>query len=114
MFTDTSGAGWQVWAVQPPSPDRRAGDDRRGAAASDPWYERRRGAERRVRDVGRPPAVAGPLANGWLCFEAVGSEGTVPRRRLAPIPPAWVECPETALRGFLEQAAPVVPRSRSA
>lgn len=114
VFTDTSGADWQVWAVQPPSPDRRSGGDRRRDAASDPWHERRRGAERRARNVGRPAAVAGPLANGWLCFEALASEGTVPRRRLAPIPPEWIECPDTALRAFLERAAPAVPRSRSA
>ena len=113
-FTDALGAPWQVWAVEPPSPDRRGGRDRRTEAASDPWHERRRGADRRVRDVGRPAPVAGPLARGWLCFEATAADGGTVRRRLAPVPPDWEECPECTLRALLEQAAPAALRSRTA
>ena len=114
IFSGADGVPWQVWAVQPPSPDRRSGEERRADDASDPWHERRRGQDRRVRDVGRPGAIAGPLSRGWLCFEAVGPEEGAARRRLAPIPADWEECGEATLCALLEQAAPVVRRTRSA
>jgi len=107
VFTDAAGTSWQVWAVHPPSLDRRSGEDRRAGAAMDPWYERRRGPERRVENVGRLAAVAGALAGGWLCFETVAPEGASLRRRLAPIPEEWTECQEPALCALLERASPV-------
>lgn len=113
VFTDTDGSPWQVWAVRPPSPDRRSGEDRRAHSASDPWHERRRAGERRVRDVGRPAAVAGEFARGWLCFEVAAPEVASLRRRLAPIPTDWEECPEAALRTLLGRAAPATRAGRS-
>jgi hypothetical protein len=41
------------------------------------------------------------LKGGWLTFEA-GSE----RRRLVPVPVAWVEAPEEGLRRWLKMASP--------
>ena len=109
-FTDEAGVPWQVWAVHPPSPDRRSGEDRRAGEAPDPWHERRR-ADRRVRDVGRPAAIAGALARGWLCFESQIGDGAATRRRLAPIPDGWADRTEAALRALLGEA---VPARRSA
>ena len=48
-----------------------------------------------------PPDMAG----GWLCFES-GTE----KRRLAPLPAAWQEGPDTELWAWCQAAAPVRPR----
>ena len=104
-FEGADGAMWQVWAVHPPAPERRAGGDRRRDPAPDPWHERR-WAERRARDIGRPSALAGPLAEGWLCFETVIDDGEPVRRRLTPIPPDWGHCDAAALRAYLARSSP--------
>lgn len=113
-FTAADGSPWQVWAVYPPSLERRAGADRRVSAASDPWSERRLVADRRVHDRGRPAAIAGPLAEGWLCFESATSGDPSARKRLAPIPSDWEHCSQGDLRVHLEHAAPAVRRNTSA
>ena len=67
--------------------------------------------ERRGMLPGGDGAYAGPdrrgegsrtLKAGWLAFEGRGE-----KRRLAPVPPGWAECPEHELRALLARAAPV-------
>ena len=115
VFADAEGSPWQVWDVHPTLPDRRSGRERRAQAATGAQYARRRGPDRRVRDVGRPAAIAGPLAEGWLCFETVAHNGESVRRRLTPIPPDWDRCDAAALRASLAQSIPgrraIVPLS---
>lgn len=113
MFTDANGDPWQVWAVHPALPDRRSGGDRRAGMRRDPAQERRRGPDRRIRDIGRPPAVAGALADGWLCFQPAHDDGAL-RRRLAPVPTGWEQSPESALRALLAQAVVAARARRSA
>lgn len=43
------------------------------------------------------------FASGWLAFEG-GDE----RRRLAPIPPGWMDSDDGALRVLLDRAVPLV------
>ena len=114
VFTDAAGARWPVWDVIPTPPDRRSGRDRRTEAIPGPWREQRRRPERRVRDVGRPAAVAEPFVGGWLAFGVSGAGAASVRRRLAPIPPGWAGSSEADLRALLEQAAPAPPLSRTA
>ena len=103
-FTDASGTRWQAWAVMPTLADRRSGRDRRAADGADAPDERRRGPERRIRDLGRRAGVAAPLIGGWLCFAASAHDGAALRRRLAPIPAGWEECSEAALNVHLAHA----------
>lgn len=105
VFTDARGARWHAWEVRPAPRERRSGRDRRAGVPADPRAERRRGPERRVRDLGRPTGVAAALAGGWLCFEPEARDGAAVRRRLAPIPHGWEVCSEATLRGYLDRAA---------
>ena len=96
-FTDDRGAVWRVWPVDPDSLERRIGED----PVLSPVVERRSKRESRLR-------VSNPLmVHGWLAFES-----HMERRRLAPIPDAWVEMDEAALRGLLAQATPVGTAAR--
>lgn len=113
VLRDGDGALWQVWAVHPVLPDRRSGFDRRADPPRNLAQEQRRGPDRRIRNVGRPPAVAGPLADGWLCFESA-HDGDTLRRRLVPVPPSWEHYSEPALRALLARAEVAKLARRSA
>ncbi|HEX8392452.1 MAG TPA: hypothetical protein VF665_08865 [Longimicrobium sp.] len=88
QFRDAAGADWTVWEVVPV--DARL-LERRGIAPTDQYGgPDRRGEGSRA------------LKGGWLAFES-GSD----KRRLAPVPPGWMECPDDELRDMLGRAAPV-------
>jgi len=80
IFTDVRGVGWDVWDVFPRS--ATGGAQRSG-----------------------PTAITGPLARGWLAFQAGEA-----RRRLAPIPALWEEASDEQLRRWCAEAMAVVPR----
>jgi hypothetical protein len=94
QFSDSTGAAWEVWdvqpapVVQPPPVDRPPTFD--GRLAQTFWDT---------------PRLDGPLAKGWLCFQS----GTV-KRRLAPIPDGWQELDGVQLAELCALASAVPPR----
>jgi hypothetical protein len=88
-FIDSVGRHWDVWSVKPENIERRNETGERPAG------ERRRRREYRV-PLGRK------WSNGWLAFEANGE-----RKRLAPIPPNWLELELVALEELCRAAEPV-------
>ncbi|MGH7622489.1 MAG: hypothetical protein ACREMU_09140, partial [Gemmatimonadaceae bacterium] len=101
QVTDSRGNRWDVWEVDPKDLERVAYD--------------RRSTERDhdgPRDAPAAPAAARTpvdiatlhpeLRDGWLCFQSGGE-----RRRFAPVPPRWIELPESVLRVMLDVATRV-------
>jgi hypothetical protein len=88
-ITDDEGILWQVWEVIPGSP-RLAGPTT--GRMPNVWG----GAAHRVPSSGASPG----LDEGWLVFMTDAS-----RRRLAPIPPGWVDLDDAGLLRLLAQAA---------
>jgi hypothetical protein len=99
MFRDATGAEWRVLEVRPSYRDRRQRTERR-LAASEPFVERRRGAERRVRPGARL-LLSESFQGGWLCFLPGRGDGA--RRRVAPIPPDWQAFSDHELARFIEE-----------
>ncbi|HEU4454808.1 MAG TPA: hypothetical protein VFR81_17190 [Longimicrobium sp.] len=93
-FTDSQGTRWDVWNVTSyvlRGQERRAdGDD------AAPEYE---GTERRGGT--RDSLVANPAA-GWLCFQSESE-----KRRLTPVPAAWVSASDAELEALLAGSVPV-------
>ena len=112
-FNDATGMEWRVWDVRPDVRERRTSRDRRSSAGPAPRVERRRGPDRRLRELGPPSRTVAGLAGGWLCFETGPAHAPL-RCRLAPIPPGWDACSEAALRAYLERAGPARPAAHSA
>lgn len=88
-FTDSVGRAWDVWFVQPEHVERRRG----AGEASTPKVERRGRREFRA-------PLEGKWVDGWLCFETRGE-----KRRLAPVPPDWMELPIGTLEQLCRSAA---------
>lgn len=97
VFIDSNGTEWQTWDVVPTLAERRLAD-RRVSESVKAELERRRIAERRVL-AGTRPTLAGAMNGGWLCFDA-----QVEKRRLTPIPPDWMQCPEDQLEQYCARA----------
>ncbi len=94
-FSDKKGVGWEVWQITPAEVDGRRLERRnmaeRRRIARQPAVERRT-RDRRVSESTGYVRVSNGFENGWLCFSTV--EET---RRLAPIPPRWLEAPPEQL-----------------
>lgn len=84
-FRDADGAEWHAWDTYPSVAAGRA-------------------------------SVAAEYAGGWFAFERVhqpvGGQPVADTRRLAPVPPAWADLPEAALRALPTAATVVIPRHR--
>lgn len=98
QVTDSRGNRWDVWDVDPKDLDRAAYDRRS--------TERNQKGPRTGSAVSWTPvdiATLHPeLRDGWLCFQFMAE-----RRRFAPVPPRWIELPESVLRVMLDVATPV-------
>jgi hypothetical protein len=82
-----------VWDVTPRFKPVRSGVDRRRQPAAGFAPERRQVTDRRGQEPSRQ------WARGWLCFET-----TRERRRLAPVPEDWGNCPDEALERYRRSA----------
>jgi hypothetical protein len=105
-FLDSTGKRWEVWLVTPAAAERRKADRRAAAAGSDGQpgtFERRLTPDRRKAPFRRPVAVASEFSQGWLCFESEGE-----KRRLAPVPPGWLEAGPDRMSTWLQAAKRVV------
>jgi hypothetical protein len=89
-FIDSQGIAWEVWTVLPEYAERRRAATPQKAPAVD----------RRARSEFRVP-LGSQWADGWLCFKS-DSE----KRRLAPVPDAWVELPVDELERLCRSATP--------
>ena len=89
-FTDSQGIDWEVWTVFPEYAERRRG----AAPGKSPTVDRRAHSEFRV-------PLGSQWADGWLCFKS-GTE----KRRLAPVPEAWVEMTAPELERLCQSAKP--------
>jgi hypothetical protein len=106
VFRDSRGVEWQTWDVVPQLTERR-GVERRMKRVPVEHADRRRDPDRRIIRGQRPTLTAG-LDSGWLCFE-----GSMEKRRLAPIPLDWMRCTEAQLERYC-QAAKRAPRPSTA
>jgi hypothetical protein len=88
-FRDEHGREWDAWEVVPTTVERRVARDLQLAPMPG---DRRKVKESRV-------VVPDALQKGWLAFQS-GSE----RRRLAPIPPNWMEMTSEELVELLKQS----------
>jgi hypothetical protein len=94
VFSDSSGRRWDVWSVVPNlSTDPTSGAD--GATHGDPGPN-------------EPLAFTDPRwVNGWLAFQTPGE-----KRRLSPIPEAWMELGDADLEQLCIDAVRVQPSRR--
>lgn len=103
-YTDPSGTTWRVWNVEPMSRETPGytGEERRALTVRGFHPDRRRPSAREA-------SLMPEMRHGWLCFEAQRE-----KRRLAPIPAGWEECPDEAIGLYLMQAELVRVRPRRA
>jgi hypothetical protein len=100
QFVDDRGVEWQVWAVAPRVERRESERRARADEATGHGSERRRGADRRMRQELRFK-VSPQYAEGWLAFESPGE-----KRRLAPPPAHWWELSDAELATLCREARP--------
>jgi hypothetical protein len=93
-FRDSQDRLWDVWSVKPMRIERRI---RVGLPP---------GEEGRHRNEPRMP-VGVKWVDGWLAFEADDE-----KRRLAPIPPDWVELDDAGLEALCKAATAIRHRRR--
>jgi hypothetical protein len=84
--TDRHGHEWDVWEVRPTAIDRRVRNESRLV-------------ERRGSDIGFVGRVSERLRDGWLAFQSAHE-----KRRLSPIPTAWLDISDDELLALLERA----------
>jgi hypothetical protein len=87
-FRDSFGRVWEAWEVIPTSVERRAIERQKRPEG----INRRRRQEPRI-------AVRADLRGGWLAFQY-----KTERRRLAPIPNAWMDMSDAELAALLGKA----------
>jgi|SRR5579884_1389308 len=95
VYTDPTGRQWNVWSVQPEYAERRRTTPDSGTRVP--------AQDRRVQKTFRVP-LGKVWAAGWLVFETANE-----KRRLAPVPPNWMELSDAELERLRQQAT-VTPR----